>query len=509
MESLTESYLDLLPSEEIKQLTIFERNKPEGRLSSIDEDYIAEGLNELEVTDLNEFFKDRAVLERLEPIEKLIVYGKKDTVVDFELVKFARLAHLELYNLLFVNPNILKSFRLRHLVLYRVSHVMATNMSTAAIMRLEQQRQMPSEVFLSGLDDLQSENIRYLAIHRQMNIRAFNYLLERGLLSEIERLYITPADLSSLSHLSENYPTLKRIDLACVTSVLNELKSDPDLPRFLGELREDLSIFIGGMSLSIETSERIVNAVQNMNTKNEYTLEENSLIVREEFAVGDEPGDCGFRQLYLQLMHFDDARIREVNACGKIKFYLNSIPLTSKDYQAFDSFSDLREVTIKSFPDLAHEIFEDVVGRLRRHEKITYLAFELWNYYDFSFLFQLRELKQLSLRTSYPISQDAILEMLIELEHLEYVDLFFPKPDELTATACSEFKSFVEEQLAVSRFEPKGLRFTFKIIDFGTPLVRCQLKNEETMSEDSRLWSVEARKRMLLIKDRDLFYQII
>lgn len=506
MPSLKQSHLlPIAADKEIKQLTVFERNYPSGRLNNIEVDCGVDlGDLEVEVYDLREFFSDSIVLERLASIEKLIVYGQNDTVVDFELAKFDRLAHLELYNLLFVNPNILMSFRLRHLVLNRASHLMASDKHLTDFGGSK-----PVEVFTSGLDNLRSENIKYLAFSLSFGTRAFDYLLERGLLQMIERLYILPADLSSLIHLSDNYPTLKRIDLACEESLLNQLtnqlKSDGNLLKILNELRKDLSVFVGGVPLRAKTAKRIVDAIGvnslGFNSIRFDSIGANStqsLVLKEEFLISDNPGCSGFRQLYRELSFFFKFLVKEVNDCRKIKFYVDLRTARYGDCGFLHRLSELRQVSIKCWLDLDQKTYAEIIERLKFHEKkITYLAFELWNYFDLSFVLQYRELQQLALRTAHPISQDTILELLIDLEQLEYLDLFFPKPAELNAAGCLEFQNLVEDQLAASRFEAKGLKFTMKIINFAIPLVQCQLKNEQTMVTAARIWSVESKRRML------------
>lgn len=503
-------YLSSIASDKvIKELTIFEQNKPHhGRLSNVDERYGSEGSFELEVPNLSEFFKEQAVLDRLAPIEKLVVYAKKETTVDFHYAKFEQLAHLELYNLLLVNPTILRSNKLKHLVLQGVSHLSRICLPERTI-----NRRMPSEMFYSGLTDIQSHSLRYLAFNMQFGEESFDYILETGLLQNVEHLHILPATLYTLYHLSDNYPSLKRVDLACEAVLLNKIAHSQDLRQVLSELRNDLKIFVGGIPLRPETADQIVAAAKRSNTTNNfynfYLPRTDGLILKEdfvlnnEFILSDEFGSSGFRQLYLEPHHFNtDESIRLVNADGEMKFYLSRVGVNDTDLKVLDTVTNLRYVSIKCYIDLDYQIYKKVIDRLRQHKKMIYLAFEIWNYFDFNFLLQFHDLAVLSLRTLYPIDQDLIMELLVSLKHLEFMDLIFPKPAELTAVKRTEFQNMVEDRLSVIRFEPKGLKFEIKVLDFGTPLVRYQLKNEQTMSFESYIWSAETRRRMFPINQR-------
>lgn len=497
-------YLSFISSDkEIKQLVIFEESRPtNGRLNTFDGEDSPVQCEHLVVPDLNKFFKDPVALARLASIEKLIIYGRKEeeTVVDFELAKFDRLAYLELHHLLFVNPNILRSFRLRHLVLNGANHLMGKMGSLDGTIS-----GMPSPVYYSGLAELQSDNLRYLAFSTPFDENAFGYVLERGLLQAIERLYFVPADLNSLYHLSENYSTLKRIDLACKSGVLELLTACENFLKILVELREDLSIFIGGIPLRQQTLFRILQAAKRLNPSSDYLVEREEFILENENEFTDS---TGFRQDYLPLMKFDDShRQTKVDHCKKIKFYMLRFEDLSEE-RILKSFSDLREISIKCHPEMANEIYGDLIQWLKRHSQITYLALELWNYFDYTFLLEFRQLRQLSLRMMCPISHDTILELLLELEQLEYLDILLPKPTDLSIDDLIGFQQLVEDQFT-DRFASKGLKFTVKVMDFCIELVRYQLKNEKLMPIDAHIWSNESMMRMYHVEQRVKFQSLL
>ena len=502
-------FRDLVDSIKIHELAIYENQLPlVGRWSSTGKSYGL--LQTVCVFDLNRFFNSPILLNQMRPLTSLVVYGERDTVVTFQSAAFDHLTHLELYKFRFADLTILRSPRLKYLVLVDLAYKDAEMHLTAErINRLfgSNREKMSRSLFLNGFDHVTSQQIRHLSIDDELDAGFLSYCTENGLFRALERLTAILPDLNSLTFLSDNCPTLKRLDLVNNPGDLILLLDGLDNPLELARsLRTNLVVHLFGVPFNRKTASSTAELLINLG----------SMLQR----IGSQ------LLIYLDPIRFDWLQVlhREINLSEFFKLVNNvsgnwQTIRTAEFYKRFahceviafgldkNFDADYFERFLNTFPNLntisLASSFDFEFGRtitdiLVRHNQIAVLDLEIWNDLKcFDFLFKFPRLKRLQLRLAHPIGHQMIIRLFEKLRHLCSLDVAF-------AIAADDQQDSIKRQVIdrlAERFNARRLVFDLAIFQNTTSkfvrytFVREGDDNAMTQESKDRMYKMIEHKR--------------
>lgn len=483
----------------IEKLVIQERNKPivPGTLQS-GEPYSEE--HAVNCFSLQQFFDSPILREQLRSLRVLVIHGDGNTDGLALTVEF-KLRYLELHRIGFASSSIMNSPQLEHLILDRPAFAKVVAGDYTALTDIGKKltakyRKMPTEwlmVSQYGFDSLQSKQLRYLNLSHLTDQILFQHCVRHGLLRSIEHMELVLLNLGTLKYLSENCPSLKRIDF--IARNLDQLVqlNQVALPGMLRRLRKDLKVYAFGVPMHrhsdpVQVTE-MLNELSELATPNEegsgLTI---TLDLARAFTLYQLNKTEDLSEFYKLIDTVDVAQ--EVLASQKLflKFVGCKTLLLQLLNNPVPSFKNLaaaytRLDTVVLRCEHQVRLGSDVFNFLKQNRLITYLFLE--NYQkinDFRFLLDLPRLKELGLCLFHPIEHELILELIKRLP-LNFLDITCIRPASLSKEQLSAFKQRVIRE-AGDRIQARQLYFKITIhTKADKQIVRYHLKTVRVIGE--------------------------
>ena len=483
----------------IEKLVIQERNKPivPGTLQS-GEPYSEE--HAVNCFSLQQFFDSPILREQLRSLRVLVIHGDGNTDGLALTVEF-KLRYLELHRIGFASSSIMNSPQLEHLILDRPAFAKVVAGDYTALTDIGKKltakyRKMPTEwlmVSQYGFDSLQSKQLRYLNLSHLTDQILFQHCVRHGLLRSIEHMELVLLNLGTLKYLSENCPSLKRIDF--IARNLDQLVqlNQVALPGMLRRLRKDLKVYAFGVPMHrhsdpVQVTE-MLNELSELATPNEegsgLTI---TLDLARAFTLYQLNKTEDLSEFYKLIDTVDVAQ--EVLASQKLflKFIGCKTLLLQLLNNPVPSFKNLaaaytRLDTVVLRCEHQVRLGSDVFNFLKQNRLITYLFLE--NYQkinDFRFLLDLPRLKELGLCLFHPIEHELILELIKRLP-LNFLDITCIRPASLSKEQLSAFKQRVIRE-AGDRIQARQLYFKITIhTKADKQIVRYHLKTVRVIGE--------------------------
>lgn len=483
----------------IEKLVIQERNKPivPGTLQS-GEPYSEE--HAVNCFSLQQFFDSPILREQLRSLRVLVIHGDGNTDGLALTVEF-KLRYLELHRIGFASSSIMNSPQLEHLILDRPAFAKVVAGDYTALTDIGKKltakyRKMPTEwlmVSQYGFDSLQSKQLRYLNLSHLTDQILFQHCVRHGLLRSIEHMKLVLLNLGTLKYLSENCPSLKRIDF--IARNLDQLVqlNQVALPGMLRRLRKDLKVYAFGVPMHrhsdpVQVTE-MLNELSELATPNEegsgLTI---TLDLARAFTLYQLNKTEELNEFY-KLIDTVDV-VQEVLASQKLflKFVGCKTLLLQLLNNPVPSFKNLaaaytRLDTVVLRCEHQVRLGSDVFNFLKQNRLITYLFLE--NYQkinDFRFLLDLPRLKELGLCLFHPIEHELILELIKRLP-LNFLDITCIRPASLSKEQLSAFKQRVIRE-AGDRIQARQLYFKITIhTKADKQIVRYHLKTVRVIGE--------------------------
>ena len=464
----------LCDSMKIKQLVIYERNLPLfGRLPIQSQVHSQSGLFDTAcVWNLNCFFRNPVLLNQMKLIKALVVYGERDTVVDFQSASFDQLTYLELHKFCFADLTVLSSPNMEHLILsdfaYKDPQIQVPK---EKIVRLFGSREkMSVSFFLNGFDHVISQKIKFLSLDAKIDTNFIVFCATNGQFRSIERLAVKLSDLNALSLLNQNCLTLKRVDLLNnmgeLILMLNNPESNPS--EIADGLRNDLTVLLCGLRFNKQTVSTLPGLLEDLGRLLENVASQ--LLINLDSIRFDVLQALDRRydlSEFYKLVHNVSGNCQTIQAIEFYKKFAHCEMITfgldrNLDIAYFHSFLAIfpRLTTISLASSFEFEYDQRIADLLTQHNQITHLDLEIWNLRNelksFDFLFQFARLKRLQLRLGQPVGQQLLIRLFERLRYLCSFDLSFPVVSDEDAQ-LSAVQQQINDRLARSRFWPEKI----------------------------------------------------
>lgn len=407
-----------------------------GKFSLINEEYNLQDC--VYVCNLEKFFTNNFILQRLEKIEKLVINGLEEK--EFSLnATFNKLTHLELRKACIINSTVMKSPNIKTLFLHD------TYLNKTA------------EDYFNGA--LGFNNLKCQLKHFSHStvllkeIEFYQTCFKKGVFSELEILDCYLNELKTFVYISTHFTQLKTLNVRIAKSRDDfiDLLEHNALGTLVKKLRSDLNVNVFGIPLNKSTHKVIEDVI----LQSEFTFAPGRigvLINPEwiEYQIDTEDKhphllDGFFKQI--DTIRFEDA-LTDKSVYNKLtnvseasyRFWLevrHDLP------ERFKAHPNITCLILSSFPD-GHYL-NDIVDTIPFNFKnLTELAMDQWDDVNFDFLLTLSKLKTLRLYLRFAFDQSLFVEMLRNLKHLSFVEIFYERTNLHTKDELSSFKKMVQ-----------------------------------------------------------------
>ena len=196
--------------------------------------------------------------------------------------------------------------------------------------------------------------------------------------------------------------------------------------------------------------------------------------------------EIGCIQTSTQLIERDRAFFWLFRNCEKVNLKVNSPSIDC----ALSAFRRLVKVRLE-FPIVEYDemILCPIGERCSLVQHLTVVIFSKVN--NFDFLFELKCLKSISLLLYQPIGQAVVIQLLMELVHLQNLSVYFVKPSCLTRKELTSFKKSINDTFS-KKFKARDLRFQVKILtrkNTKEEVIRYLLDKVNSIEDDALLGS--------------------
>ena len=410
------------------KLIIFDRMPPViGRLKYTNEPYSLDDC--VHVSDLEPFWLAHADCFKF--VKKLVIHSVNKGVYDFKIKALDQLEHLELYNITFEKPSIVKSPKLVNIYCLeaffkqRSFKLRSNKFNNLAV---------SVETYLAIQDQLKS--VGYLEVNHPIDMFSTHFLFKYDL-SMLKRLKFAPNDLSGILCTISKFKNIKRID-CFVDSSFGSGLFNYFLEEFENDLRKrehDLDVYLFGINPIKASFEFLIDFYREFRELVKFTYPSLTLIannaILNRILSYDQEHLIEFYKLidvlcltdlsvnarvYKKLVNITDLIITlDINDFTNFKTVLNYWPqlVDFKFYQA--TRNRIRDYGI---------CFDSLV----EFSRLTRLKIVCWQLVDLTFLLEMQTIKYLVLVLHKPVEDDLLLNLLRRLRHLAFVQISFLKP---------------------------------------------------------------------------------
>lgn len=414
----------------------------------IDEKYSQQDC--LYVLNLKAFFENEFILQRLQNIDKLVINGLDKR--EFSLNStFDKLTHLELRSVNIVHPTVLRSPNIKTLLLKDTS----VNSS--------------GEDYFNGVLGFNSLKCKLKRFSFSdvlcSEIGFYRSCSKNAAFSELETLDCYVDELKTLLFISNNFTKLKTVNVRIAKSRDDfiDLLEHNALRKLVTKLRSDLKVNLFGMPLNKSTYKVIEDIIEDFELHFTYTGGRMSVLAVQEMAELEPPYILDGFLKQIDTLRFED-RLEDDFLYDKFTnvseaSYNFWIDVRHDLPERFKAHPNITSLVLTSLPD-GHYL-NDIMDMIPVNFKnLTNLRMEQWDDVNFDFLLQMPKLKTLTLLLRFEFDRSLFIEMLRNLKHLSFVDMFYERTDLHTTDQLSLFKKSV---LACASNELKFTDFMFKI----------------------------------------------
>lgn len=401
-----------------------------GKLAFTDEVYSLQDC--VYVFDLEKFFNNESLLERLSSLKILVINGLD--CGGFTVGScLANLTHLELRKAYIINPGILKSSKIVNLCLFEnYGHRLVENYFNDFRNYSALKRFSHSIMILEELEFYQvcSKNA------------CFNGLVTLD-------CYLN--SFKTLVFISNNFKELKTLNVRIAKSrdeFIDLLRSDP-LRKVVNKLRSDLEVNIIGIPLNKSTHKVVEEFLYDFSSEIHFP--------RGRIALTASGDWDSFGKGYLKKNpHLFDGffkqidRVRCQDPVKDKSFYARFKNVSEAAYHfwlevrhdlpgRFKSHPHINSLILTSLPD-GHYL-NDIMDEIPTYcQNLIRLEMEQWDDVNFDFLLKLPKLKILKLYLRFSFDQSLFIEILRHLKHLTFVEIIYERTDSHTKEELSAFK---------------------------------------------------------------------
>lgn len=405
------------------------------------------------VLNLQTFFANKFILQRLDKIEKLVINGLDRPEFSVNST-FQRLIHLELREVCMGNSTVLQSPNIKTLFLHNAhlsnsgedyfNGMLGFNRLTCKLNHFSHSAMLRPDV----------EDVEF-----------YRSCVKNGTFSELETLDCYLTDLKTLIFIGNHFPKLKTVNVRIAKSRDDfiDLLDDNALRKLVSKLRPDLNVNIFGIPLNRSTQEVITDMILSF----EFSFASGcvGVLVNDEITEYDDEHphlmDGFFKQI--DAIRFED-RLPDRSLYDKF----SNVSKASYNFwlevrhdlpDRFKAHPNVTSLILTSLPD-GHYL-NDIMDMIPVHmTNLTNLQMDQWDDTNFDFLLQLAKLKTLRLLLRFEFDQSLFIEMLRNLKHLSFVEIFYERTDLHTKDRLSAFKKLVQ---ACASDELGFTDFVFKI----------------------------------------------
>lgn len=435
---------------QIQKLVLFHKSPPHsGEFRLIDEKWSL--LDTVYVTDVDKFFQNQTILNSLQSIEKLALFGAANGQFCKVNVKFDQLKHLEIEYFDSQYSTILRSSKIE--TFFNASYfVDGQNHRLAKQSRYEC-------TWPTGVFDLGSK-LKVLHLVLAVDGEFVRYCVSRKLFEQLEELKINVIDSTVLQYLNDEVPSLKRLyiyfgysieDFRLITKNLN-------WNQLAKRLRKDLSIYVWGVLLKAnalntmnEFFERIQTYIESMKGRVAFRATSESLDILRQFQATKAELFTEFKRFFVYLIveePLTDLRLFKdvaypMNIESVFYTFKRAKPTNFADY--LTCIPNLKEMQLK----LAYLCEDDdrnlLLDLLPVHcKRLHTLTIHCWSKVNFRFLNEMSNLKFVKLLTPDPFDQDHYVDLIRNrLKYLVLLETYFEKTKQLNRDQLTAFKQRV------------------------------------------------------------------
>lgn len=477
----------------IRKLVIFERQPPctDRRLECTDEKYAWTDV--AYVTQLNEFFANRQLIvdQMGKFLKTLVIFGSDQTRAVL-VYTFEQLENLELHDVDFESAHLLKSNQIKRFAsnssYFQKPCEVRKYFEALESLKSPELANLSRSALVYGFDRMESTHIVHLIVDGELEFEFFRYCMQRQLFNVLQRLDVVLEDLDVLPYLSEQCPSLKRID--CLIEDLEAFRkriTKSKLQELVNKLRDDLQVCLFGFDLkhtqlnksSVSPSVYLIdllnvfNTVVRVNTVRRLCLHLDKLnlkVLKELTALFDM---SGFFALVSGL-HLNDQAIfvdeeaffaEHFTNCYEVKFesIQNPVPEPAVFQRFLAHFSASAKEMLMRADGFDVELNNETLDNVAACTRLSRLYVELWDRFDnLNFLFKLTELHTLDIFAYRPVEQSVVAKLIRTLRHLKHLQIVFVKPAGLSKATLKELKQSVNAEHK-ERFELRGLEFRVEL----------------------------------------------
>lgn len=192
----------------------------------------------------------------MKSIHTLVINGTQKREIALNAV-FDQLNYLSVKRVTFSNSTLLTSANIHYLIFG------STRFSLTNAVDSESDNETTWIKHL-GFDNLMSRNIRYLQIIYTLDCDFFKFCAENHLLDYIDEMKVNLTDFETLVYLSENFPSLRKINCLIGDNELELLRlaRKTDLKKITSRLRDNLSVYLLGFLFNASTETSVVNLLR-------------------------------------------------------------------------------------------------------------------------------------------------------------------------------------------------------------------------------------------------------
>lgn len=399
-----------------------------GKLALTDEAYRLQDC--VYVFDLEKFFNNKFLLERLSSIKTLVVNGlncRGFTVGSC----FANLTHLELRKAYIINPIILKSSKIETLGLFEY-----------------QRFQMADLHYYSNLKRFSHSLIMC------EELKFYRMCLKSAVFNGLVTLDCYLNSFKTLLFIGNNFKELRTLNVRIAKSrddVIDLLRNDP-LSELVNKLRSDLEVNIIGIPLNKSTHKVVEEFLYDFSSEIHFRPGRIALTASSDWDSFDEQClnenphlfDGFFKQI--DSVQYQDT-VKDKSFYGRFKnvseaAYRFWLEVRHDLPGRFKSHPHINSLILTSLPD-GHYL-NDIMDDIPTHCKnLVRLEMEQWDDVNFDFLLKLPKLKTLKLYLRFAFNQSLFIELLRNLKHLTFLEIIYERTDSHTKEELSSFKRLV------------------------------------------------------------------
>ena len=436
-----------------KSLILFSRRPPiVNRFKLIDGDYSLEDI--VYLINLTPFFKNPLVLNCIDKIEKLVIYGNEKDSFNINYT-FDHLNYLELHNAKCTNSTILKSKNLEYLYVYRS----VFNHTTEEEIGVDLETAKSPSFYFFGFNDLKSKQLKSLYLrdcHNDMlGIEFFKLALKKSVLPKIKELDVHLQDFNTLHYILDHFTSLKRVNVL-IKENLNEFCKhfhEINVEIVYSMMLKDVDIYIYGLLFKVDTSILAIRFCGRFRDHLQMEMSDFVLAIdkKTDALIESSTIDRNFLTDFFKIIRIVlfNNKFANKNECKKM---INAENLTY--YFLEDRGADEFVEFLKLFPNMHQLKLISEIGNEARNDyldllpiyckKLSSFSINTTNAIKLDFLFEIKILKTFILN----LDQAIILDLIRSQQYLTYFEIYFPVSN-LDRQQLSAFKKLVNHCLSV------------------------------------------------------------